>query len=387
MEEKRPIRRSSPVQRNRKMQGQWLSWLLVGGIVLFLLLSLLIPDKAFSESENRNLAQFPGIDSIKEGSFLQDLSDYFADQFPGRDTWISLNLAFNKMLGQQESNGVYLCKDKYLMQVPSEPNAEQAARNLEAINAFAQAHPELDMVMCVVPNAVTVHADKLPANAPVRDQREDIANIANSLNGVEFVDVTDTLDSHNTEYLFYKTDHHWTSLAAAYAFETLAPAMDIQAPALDSYTVYPVSKSFEGTLSSKSGSHKTKDTVQIYVPETDIEYYVTYGDEDEKICSLYNRQALEQKDHYTVFFGGNYARVDITTTADTGRSLLLFKDSYANCFVQFLYPYFDHITMVDPRYYYDKLDLVLSGEAVTDVLFLYNLDTYLSDTSLAGVLE
>jgi electron transport complex protein RnfD len=76
-----------------------------------------------------------------------------------------------------------------------------------------------------------------------------------------------------------------------------------------------VSNTFEGTLSSKSGSHGVKDRVEIFAPQTDIEYYVTYGDDKTGICSMYNRAALEGKDHYTVFFGGNYSRVDITTTA------------------------------------------------------------------------
>ena len=78
--------------------------------------------------------------------------------------------------------------------------------------------------------------------------------------------------------------------------------------------------------------------------------------------------------------------MDITTTADTGRCLLVFKDSYANCMMQFLYPYYEHITMIDPRYYYDNVEKVISSESITDVLFLYNLDTFLSDSSLADTL-
>lgn len=383
---KRSTKRRTPFQRNRRLQGQWLTYLLIGVIVIFLALSIVTEDKAFSESENRSLAQFPELSGILEGDFLNDLGDWFADQFPGRDLWMSLNLKANQLLGQKEASGVYLCREDYLMQVPSQPNEPQVQRNLDAINAFAAAHPNLNMVMTVVPNAVTVHADKLPENAPVRDQLADLKSLTSRLTGASFVDVTGVLTEHSDEYLFYKTDHHWTSLAAAYAFETIAPHMGIPAPGLDSYTVYTVSNSFEGTLSSKSGSHAALDTVDIYVPTTSIDYCVTYADSGETISSLYNRAALEQKDHYTVFFGGNYSRVDITTTGNTGRSLLLFKDSYANCFVQFLYPYFDHITMIDPRYYYDNLDLVLSSESITDVLLLYNLDTYLGDSSLADVL-
>ena len=385
MEQKKTPKRRSPYQRSRRLQGKYLGWLLLGCIALVLVLSLLTPDKDFSESENRSLAQFPSLSDVTDGTILTDLGGYFADQFPGRDLWISLNLTFSRLLGQKEASGVYLCADDYLMQVPSAPNEAQVERNLAAVNAFSDRYPELNMVMSVAPNAVTVHADKLPANAPVRDQAADLAILQEGLRRVKFIDVTETMKAHSDEYLFYKTDHHWTSLGAYYAFADIAPALHILPSVWESYTVYPVSTTFEGTLSSKSGSHAALDTVEICVPNTPIDYYVSYPD-GRNISSLYHRDALNVKDHYTVFFGGNYSRVDVTTTANTGRSLLIFKDSYANCMVQFLYPYFDHITMIDPRYYYDNVDLVVKSEAITDVLFLYNLDTYLGDTSLADVL-
>lgn len=359
-----------------------LTWLLIGCIAVFTVLSIITPDKEFSESENRSLAQFPELSS----SFLSDLGSYVADQFPGRDLWMSLNLKMNQLLGQKETGGVYLCMDDYLIQIPAEPNWAQVERNMEAINGFAERYPEVKMTMCVAPNAITVLSDKLPENAPARDQGADLAKLQEMLKGVTFVDVTKTLTRHNSRYLYYKTDHHWTSLAAVYAYGEIAPVMNLYAPDLSTYEVYTVSKTFEGTLSSKSGSHAARDTVELYVPQTNIDYYVSYPDGTD-IGSFYNREALDQKDHYTVFFGGNHSRVDITTTADTGRSLLIFKDSYANCLVPLLYPYFDHITMVDPRYYYDNIDLVIRSEAVTDVLFLYNLDTFLGDTSLADVLS
>ena len=392
MDEKRNTprnpRRRTPFQVNRRLQGQYLSWLLVLTMLLGIGTGILVRDREFSDSENRMLAQFPAItfSSVFDGSFLEELGDYTADQFPGRDAWISLNLKMNQLLGQKEAGGVYLCDDGYLIQVPSEPNWAQAERNLSAVESFAAKYPDLSMVMTVAPNAVTVLSDLLPANAPARDQREDLARIQEQLEAVRFCDVTDALLAHKDEGLYYKTDHHWTSLGAKYAFYAMTEALNIQAIKEEDYTAYPVSNTFQGTLSSKSGSHTSSDTVEIYIPHSGIDYYVTYADTGENISSLYRRSALNEKDHYTVFFGGNHARVDITTTADTGRCLLLFKDSYANCMVQFLFPYYDHITMIDPRYYYDNIDLVIKSESITDVLFLYNADTFLSDTSLADVL-
>lgn len=362
---------------------------LAGTVALFVLLGLLTPDRDFSENENRKLAVFPefSVSALADGSYLEDLGSYLADQFPGRDLWISMNLWMNRAFGQKEASGVYLCADDYLIQAPGAPDTENLERNIGAVNAFGSGHPDLRMTMAIIPNAATIHADKLPANAPVRDQRADLADLSQRVTGAVFADVTDALVEHSSEYLFYKTDHHWTSLGACHAFTHLAPTLGLTAPTMDSYTVYPVSTTFEGTLSSRSGSHAALDQVDIYLPATDIDYSVTYVDTQERIASMYSRAALDQKDHYTVFFGGNHGRVDITTTADTDRCLLLLKDSYANCFVQFLYPHYDRIIMIDPRYYYGNLESLVSGQGVTDVLYLYNLDTFLADSSLADVLS
>lgn len=88
-----------------------------------------------------------------------------------------------------------------------------------------------------------------------------------------------------------------------------------------------------------------------------------------------------------MFFGGNHPLVEIRTTANNGRNLLVFKDSYANSFIQFLYPYFQNIIMVDPRYYYDDIETSITSYGITDVLFLYSADTLLADTNLADTLN
>lgn len=383
---RRPYRRPL-TQRNRIAQGRWLTLLLYGALALSILLNVFLPDRSYSENENRMLAQKPefSMEALQDGTYFAAWEDYVADQFVGRDFWISLQLQARKLLGQTEVNGVYLGKDDYLIQIPTEPDWDQVDTTLAAVNAFAARHEDVHMAMAVIPNAVSILEDKLPDNAPGRDQQADLSYLSAGLEGVSFLDTTRILTRHKDEALFYKTDHHWTSLAASYAFSAMARGLNISS-VVQGYDIYTVSDSFEGTLASKSGSHGVTDTVQIYVPKSDVEYRVTYNDSNEKTCSLYVRDALEEKDHYTVFFGGNHSRVTIETTASNGRALLLFKDSYANCFVQFLTPYYEKIIMIDPRYYYDTVDNLISREEITDVLFLYNADTFLSDTSLVNVL-
>ena len=117
------------------------------------------------------------------------------------------------------------------------------------------------------------------------------------------------------------------------------------------------------------------------------ECVVNYVEEGEKTASMYESSALDQKDQYEVFFGGNHSRIDITTPVNENKNLLIFKDSYANCFIPLLQPYFRSITVIDPRYYYDDVDRLITDNSITDVLFLYNVDTFMTDTSLADSLE
>lgn len=389
MEQNNPPRRKrrSLYLRNRRDQGLLLVCLLLATVLLFNMVSLLRPDRSYSEQENRKLAAAPKLSwaGLTEGTWFSGVESYVADQFAARDFWIALQLRFARFMGAREANGVLLCDDDYLMEAPAEPDQTALARNLDAVNAFAAVNSDVNVAMSVVPNAASVLLEKLPKNAPVRDQLQDIQNIAGSLQGVTFVDVTEALMAHKEEDVYYRTDHHWTSLGAFYAFEALAPALGIDASGTQ-YTIYPVSTTFEGTLASRSGCHEVRDTVELWVPQTGIEYYVTYEDSAETTCSLYAPEALSQKDHYTVFFGGNHPRVDVTTTAETGKCLLLFKDSYANCLVQFLTPYYENIILIDPRYYYGDVASLMRREGVTDVLFLYNANTFLGDTSLADLL-
>ena len=104
------------------------------------------------------------------------------------------------------------------------------------------------------------------------------------------------------------------------------------------------------------------------------------------MTSPYVSEKLEEKDQYQVFFGGNHPLVEIHTANQTGRNLLVFKDSYANCFVPFLTPYYDNIYMIDARYYYDNVETLIKGNAVTDVLFLYSQNTFAVDRTLKDVL-
>ena len=358
-------------------------------LVVFTVISALTPDKTFSANENRNLRQRPeiSVDGIMRGSFFGDTAAHFSDQFALRDRWISLKLAYDKLIGMKESHDVYLGKDHYLLQKTVEPDEKALDDIANAVNAFAAAHSDLSTRMLVVPCAAAVLPDKLPGSAPVRNQAADIDAFGQKLSGVAFTNAQEALKSSNdSRPLFYRTDHHWTGYGARTVYEKCAPGIGVDAPVTE-FDEYLLSESFLGTLGSQSGSFGRRDTIEIYVPKNCPNYYVYYADLGKTVSSLYMRDKLNEKDQYQVFLGGNHPIVEIHTAAGTGRSLLIFKDSYANSFVQYLIPHYDTIIMIDPRYYFNRLDNVIQANGITDVLFLYSANTLLADHSLAVCLN
>lgn len=357
---------------------------------IFLAFALLIgaifalaPKKTFSESENRSLAAFPNPNaaSVLDGSWETGVNSWYADHFPFRDSWMSLQLGFRALAGEKESGGVILGDDGWLFLSPD--RGADSSDKTEAMERFAALYPDIRHYALIACDSRAVNSRYLPAGYPDVSQTDQLDLIAGALRSVKTVDVTEALRSAPGQ-VFYRTDHHWTGLGAYTAFGVLAPAMGIKAPDAEPQ-ILTVSRSFEGTLASKSGRHGVTEQIDVYLPSQCPAYRVEYPD-GSVAGSVFVPEKLDTRDQYAVYFGGNWSTVSITTAAGTGRRLLVFKDSYANSLVPLLIPYFDRIVMIDPRYCYDDLQLIMNQEDFTDALFLYNLDTFLSDRSLASII-
>lgn len=353
----------------------------IGCLAVILVLNVITPVKKTSEMENRGLAQRPpfNLSNLTSGTFFRDYQTFESDQFVGRNGWIHLNYLVQKLSGVKKIQDVYLGKGQ-LMEENATPNKEQLERNLNAINAFHQKHQDVNMQMMLVPNAVSVQSDRLPLFAGNQDQTNEIKSIQKKLS-IQSIDVNAALTKHKDEYIYYRSDHHWTSLGAYYGANALNKSIR-----LNQYDKREVGNSFQGTLASKTGSLNIKDEVDIYTPKSKCDYIVTYGSSNKQTRSIYNSKAFSQKDTYQVFFGGNEGLINISINNNSNKHLLLIKDSYANSLVQFLLPYYRTITIVDPRYYYSDLAQQMNRDIITDVLFVYNTNTFVEDTSLADCL-
>ena len=372
--------------RKQKYTGLGFTFVLI--LLIFGALNLLHEDREFSDTENRMLEQQPEIQltSILDGRFMKSFETWQTDQFVFRDGFVRLRTVADRLMGRKESGGVFLGEDGSLYEKPAAVGT-QTWENLDSIRSFCSRHPETAFYMMLVPDAAGVNPEGLPPFAPVESQADQLAQIGEYLgDSLKQIPVYDALREHREEYIYYRTDHHWTTLGAWYAYREAAGAMGLTLPAEEA-PFYPVSDSFEGTLVSRSGYSAKADTISVYWPENQPDLLVSYVQEQEESASLYASEKLKTRDQYGMFLNGNHPLVRIRTMAESERTLLLVKDSYANCFVPFLTSQFREIVLVDPRYYYGNLESLMTEETFTDVLFFYNLNTFLEDDVLHLALE
>lgn len=350
-------------------------------ISIIIIMNILITDKVFSDSENRRLEQAPKLiaSHLLDGRFTKNYEKYVSDQFPLRDFWIGIKSTSEKALGKKENNGVYLAKDGYLIDKFEEPGESELKSKVEEVNKLVDTIPKVDKYFLLVPNAVKVLEDKLPAHGPSGDQYRSMEEIKDSLGtSINFVDIYDKLYSHKDEYIYYKTDHHWTSRGAYLAYEELMEDMGIVPHKEDYFNIEKVTDDFYGSLYSKSGFRNIDpDSIVLYRPKKAEKYKVEYLEEERVSDSIYNMEGLDEKDKYTVFLGGNHPLIKISTEINNDKKLLILKDSYANSMIPFLIGHFNEIYIVDPRYYKDDIDVLVEDNGINKLLFLYNVKTFL----------
>lgn len=133
--------------------------------ILILVLGIVLPDRGFSEKENRVLASAPGLklNQLTSGGFEKQFETYENDQFPLRDLWITLKASADRLMGKVEENGVLLGKNGYLMEEFKSPVQTQYDSTVKAMTDFAQRHSELKQYALIAPNSVNILKLLLPS--------------------------------------------------------------------------------------------------------------------------------------------------------------------------------------------------------------------------------
>ncbi len=351
-------------------------------IVLLMAVDIFNSDRTYSETENRVLAEKPEFsrEAWFDGSFASDYEEYITDQFAGRDKWVAMKTYSEMALGRSLVNGVYLAEDDYMIQQhrPQNFSEELIQTRLAKLDKLVK---KWDAQVMLVPTADNILSEKLPVYAPYFDQKAFIDRVRDVIGEEYLINVYDILEEHDREYIYYKTDHHWTSLGAYYGYQAWANHRNESGYPYNPEGMKEVTTEFWGTLQSKTNLNGPKDIIA-YFPETEQQPVSLVYDMQTRRKSFYEEKYLDTKNQYGFFMDDNHGMIEIDTGYESGGTLFVIKDSYANCMIPLLAPHYETIYVMDLRYFNAKLEDIMNmykpAEGM-DVLILYNCVHFLED--------
>lgn len=327
---------------------------------------LLLPDKAFSEQENRSLRTLPAFRSsaLLSGAYASDINDYFADQFPLRDLLVGWKGGTELAMGKQENDGVLLgehgqlakrlfdifAHDGTIVSDMDAPDSEHLLGATEGISRVSERFAKADIPFRVLLPARTLDVCASAFSYPCDYSDRVLQVLREGLceSGV-YVDTTEEMRAkyESGEAVYFKTDHHWTSLGAYYAYADVLRSfgMENEIIPMDAFEKTVVSTDFYGSTWSAGGMKFVQpDQVEIWTLGNESEFALMA--DGRPLSGFYAWEHLEKKDHYSVFLDGVHDIVTVKKPSEENRkTLLIFKDSFANALAPFLAQHFDLVLL------------------------------------------
>ena len=353
--------------------------LFIGGILVG---SFLLPDKEFSELENRYLAKPPklSVENLETGKFMEDAEDYVNDHIIGRDFWVALKAWSERLSGKQENNGVYFGKEDTLLNRLDEPDPDVLQEYAGYVNALVD-NVDVPVYFGIIPSSSEIWSDRLPAGAPTADEKAIIDNLYDTVQTYT-IDLYSALEAHKDEEIYYRTDHHWTSLGAYYGYTALMEAMGMEPIPLDESAKVTVSDSFYGTIFSTSGVRwVAPDHIDRYISGDGLKV-TSYFDSTPTEGSLYVDSYLDKKDKYSSFLGGNQPLCVIQTQHTDAPKVLVIRDSYTDSLAPFLTQNFSEIHLFDPRMNLNSVKAYVEENQIDQVVVLYSISNFVSTKNM-----
>ncbi len=351
-------------------------WIFSAVCVCMLAGYIVLPQRDFSDMENRYLQKRPDVtvSSLADGSFMDSFETYTNEQIPLRDLFVKCKAALVQATGSSENDGIAKGADGYLFDKVNATSG-QMHKNITAIKNFA-AQAERNVYICVAPTSTWVNQNRLPSGMPVLDEAaasNELTEAVKDIDNAHMIYLYDRMSSHADEQIYYRTDHHWTTKGAGYAYEEIADKMGLEQKDISQYAKH-TADDFYGTHYAKyKGVFVKPDSIEYYdVPILALEL------EKRTVDNLIDKEKLSGYDKYAAFMYGNDGMYKVNAEKGAGRDLIVLKDSYANCLIPYLVMNYDSIVCIDLRYFGGSVADVLSSDEDADVLLMYNW-TFLND--------
>ncbi len=404
-----------------------------------------------SELENRTLSSFPALSftGMLNGSWFSDVSTWYSDTFPGRESLLSAGLAFQNLYGLKQTNAVlttgtadelpttstqdgntptqktYSRTEVPDLYIPTEDVQERIMQGTMVKDGgvysgcyFVQESADawfdlINRTADSLEGTTTVYSVLVPNNSGVMLTEEEYQQLggtnqkqeieyyySNYSDKIRAVETIDALRAHNDEYLYFRTDHHWTPLGAYYVYRSFCETKGIEPAELESFESFTF-EPFSGSYASQFPTlDLIADSVTGYVPKgtNDMVYFpadpttakVSPSVEGEAVAAKVfntNEGLYGEQGQYMRFIAGDqgFAMIDNPEIED-GTSCLIVKESFGNCFVPFLVDHYDKVYIADFRYNTGPLVQFCKDNQVTD-LILFNNIQLLGSTNVVATYE
>jgi len=247
----------------------------------------------------------------------------------------------------------------------------------DAVSAYAAAFPDVQVYNLVIPSSIAYYLPERYASYSV-DQRSNITDLYAALSpAVCAVDVYDTLAAHANEYLYFRTDHHWTGLGAYYAYTCFARSAGFEPLAYEDYEKGTIN-GFLGTLAASANDstlNKNPDYVEYCKVPVNTEAYLYRKNTPNKaelttVLATYASGA----NSYSVYLAGDFPRFDIKNLDNPdGKNILVLKESYGNAFAPYLIPHYANVHVLDLRYFGGSIKDFVSEHEIDEILIIDNV--------------
>lgn len=383
--------------------------LLLGGIA-----SLAMKKESVSLMENRKLVTFPEFSdsALWNGKYFKNIENYYADNFPLRDNWINISDKFRNSIGFQSSEikiydnvnnpeanekdtledkindgplpddgavgekkkGVFVFKNRAFEMFGGGPAMGKAYADI--INSYNQLlGPDIQVYNLIIPVALEFEITEKYAKMQ-KPNRPAIENIYNSEDpNIKKVWAIDSIRQHRTEYIYFNTDHHWTSLGAYYAYKAFCVQAGLTPVNIDT-VASKVKPSFLGSLyrlTRDEGLKNNPDSVRYYLFKDSVNFYIGSAAIGYWNKSKMYSEGANGTSSYLVFLQGDLPIVKMETQHKNGRKIAVVKESYGNAFAPFLINNYEKVIVVDQRYYTGDFVKMLKAEGINELLFINNI--------------
>lgn len=356
-------------------------------IILFItIIDISNKDKNFSNFENRSLAQRPVFyfDDFLKGRFSKDYERYINDQFVFRDTWIDLKSRSEYLLGKIENNNIIYGKDNFLFEKYEKVDEENLAKNIDSILGFIKKIPNNNVNFMIIPSSYTIYKDYLPYGINLVDQEfyiNNIYNYLNNYNNIKTISLIDMFKENKDKYIYYKTDHHWTSFGSYLAYSEFVKNNNLSLVDINNLNKHEVNN-FYGTYFSKSKNFNAESDLITYYDVPNLSVSI----DGVPVDNINDNSKWSSSDKYSAFLRGNNGLTIIQNNdISNNNKILVLKDSFGNSFIQYLVNNYKEVYVVDLRSFIGSFNEFFKSNNFDDVLIMYNFINLADDVNISKI--